>query len=124
MPGGRARRQEDGPQVDGQDKVPLLVRHIVQHRVAIDPRVVDEHVETPQRRDGRVDEPLGLVRLHEVDDELLAAPSIGRHEVRRLAQQLLRHVADKQIRPLRGQRDGDAAAEAAPRAGDERRLVR
>ena len=44
---GRTRlgAEERALQVDGQDLVPLLLGHLVAHRVAVDPGVVDEHVQ-------------------------------------------------------------------------------
>jgi len=41
-------------QVDRQDRVPFLDRELIKRRDILDARIIDEHVERPQIRLGRV----------------------------------------------------------------------
>ena len=117
---GGAHQHEGRGEVDGDDVVPLIVLHHHEQVVLGEAGVVDEDVEPAELGDRLVDQ-LGHLRLVA---EVAGADVHARAE---LGGQLLELVdlapGDGDRRPLLVQRAGDAAADAAGCAGDQRRLV-
>ena len=113
---------ERGGQVDGDDVVPGLVGKLDQVRGDLDSGIVDKDVDAAERGVGVGDHPPGAGAGAQVgagDGDLHAGCAFeagaGGLDRLRVAQSMQHDVG-----ALGGQRGGDAEADAAGRAGDER----
>ena len=87
---GVAGRGEGAAQVDLDHGVPLVDRHVDQHAVAQDARVVDEHVDRPVGVDGRLDQ---AARALVVRDVVAVGHGLAAH-----AADLVDHLAGRTVR--------------------------
>ena len=111
------RGEERPTQVGRDDRLPVVVRHLVDEVVADDPRAGDENVETTRLRcrgDGGLD--VGT-RSHVAADRATADP------VRGPVRGGLVEVSDDDMGALGGQPLGRRSADALRPARDERRLA-
>ena len=111
-----ARHVEQAGEVDEDHLVPLLRRHLVQHGVAGDAGVVDQHVDRPELGLNLGHSPLAVLELADValddhDAELLGGGLGGR---------LVIGVAGRDLEAVRLQPGDDGVANAARPAGDHR----
>jgi hypothetical protein len=112
-----ARRQpERRHRVNVQHRLVLLVGHLLDHVVPRVARVVDQNVESAELRDRRVDQLLRKLRPGQIPRQRGAAG----HQRGRLFKNIGVEIVHENARPRRGQRNRDRAADAAPRAGDQR----
>ncbi len=126
--GGPPGRDEVALQVDGDDVVPLLLRHVHQHPVAQDAGVVHEDVEIAERLDGRIDQPLTALPIgdavavgdgfpahrldllgHRFGGRLVVATAVGGTP----------EVVHDHLRAFSGEQQRMLAANATSRAGDD-----
>jgi len=126
-----ARGREVPLQVHLDDGIPLVLLHVHEHAVTEDPGVVDEDVESPERLDRGVDEPLRTGELRHVlaVGHGLAAErlDLGDDAVRRVgvgafSRQRGPEIVDDDLRSGAGEGQRVLAADPAPRPGDDRDL--
>ena len=127
----RSCDQEVTAQVDFHDRVPVFYRHVEDHLVAEDPRVVDHDVEPSPRAQGLADERVGarwFGDVLEVRDGLAAGgPDLfdhlgGRPGVGSRSVPLPTQVVHYHPGPFLGEQERLASADASPRTGDDRDL--
>ena len=125
VPGGVERALH----VRGDDRIPLLLRHVEEHAIAQDAGHVHDDVETAVRVDGLRDHrahrsvvgDVGVVGAAgaagglDLVDDLTGGARVGIVAVERDAD-----VVHHDRRPLAGQADGDRGADATAGAGDDR----
>jgi hypothetical protein len=120
------RRREVTFQVDVQDGIPFVLRHVHEHPVTCDARVVDEDVQAPEGFDCLAHQPLGA---GEVRDVVVVRPCVladlvddrlcGR-VVAPLARERDAEVVDHDLRTGLGQSERVLAPDPAPGARDDR----
>ena len=114
----RPRAQERPLQVRVDDRVPVIVGHLVQQVVADDPRARHQHVDAAEFLDRAVDH-----RLHRLALGDVACDRQALDRVRNLARRRLVHVRDHELRSLAGEQLGGGGADSAAASGDQRDAV-
>src|SRR5262249_3381248 len=61
-----ARAEEGRAQIDGDDPLPIIRRRLLETLAAVDPGIVDEDVETVERRDRFLDDALAFIDAREI----------------------------------------------------------
>src|SRR5581483_1792374 len=116
-------------QVDADDVVPLLERHLVRERVLRDPRVVREHVDAPEAflrlRDGAGDARLvgDVAREGEPVRRRLGLAQIERGDLRALVGEAPRRRAAQTARRARHDRDAAFQSSFVRHVGAVRRAA-
>src|SRR5436309_9071114 len=127
--GGVPGAVEGALQVDGDDRVPLLLAHVEDHAVAQDAGAGDERIEAAPGLERRADDARGAVpggdRLGVGDGLAAGAADLLDHVEggaarRRAAVERDAVVVHDHPRALGGEPDGDAPSDAAARAGHDR----
>jgi len=65
-PARRARHVKNAAEIHGEHLGPLIIRHFVQHRVAIDPGIVHQDVEPAKLLVNALDQRVALTRIRNV----------------------------------------------------------
>src|SRR6058998_3307920 len=130
--GGVPGAVEGALQVDGDDRVPLLLAHVEDHPVAQDAGVVHQDVDRAELLDRRLDDALGGREVGDAVGVGDRPPAAGADRLHHFvgdaprgaaAVDLGAEVVDDHRGPLGREQLGDGAADAAPRARDDRRLA-
>src|SRR5206468_6759092 len=66
-PAGSPGHEKHAGQIHGNDLLPLLVRHLVEHGVSVDARVVDQNVKPVKTSLNVVDERIARARVRHVE---------------------------------------------------------
>jgi hypothetical protein len=114
---------EDPAQVDVDDGVELLQRHLLQPRVLGDAGVVDEHVDTAELGLHRGDHGVDLGAVGDVDDEAQRPHAHGVAGGNRGVDALAPHVAGDDDRALARELQRRGQADALGGTGDDADLV-
>jgi hypothetical protein len=130
--GGRPHGVVGALEVDGDDRVPLVLRHVEDHPVAEDACHVHEDVDASPALDHLLHHGRGLLGVGHVARVRLrlpaALPDLGHHlggraRVETLARQARSQVVDHHPRARLGERDRDAPTDASSCSRDQRVLA-
>jgi hypothetical protein len=116
---------EGGGEVDGDDRVPLLDRELVDRRDVLDAGVVDQDIHRAEALDRLAQHRRDRLRLQHVGAVVEHRDLVLRRQLR--AQRLdlggVAEAVEHQIGALRGEAGRDAKADAGSRAGHQRGLA-
>ena len=125
LPRRRAGAQKLPGQVDGDDRVPLLERHLVERGIPLQSGIADRDVQRAEFRDGGGIHPLDLVLAAHIGLQRDGAAPHGLDLMRHLVGRLgVRHVVHHDICARPGQAERHRLPDAGVGAGDDSRLSR